>query len=801
MRYFLVLGLLVLFSLKAVSQTVTVTDMLTGEPLEQATLYSEKPHTMVTTNREGRAAIQSMKDSRRIEIRMLGYRTEARTWENLQCDSFKVMLYPVAFNLDVMVVSATRQMQSSREVPARIASLQADQVAMQNPQTAADLLAISGKVFIQKSQQGGGSPMIRGFATNRLLYTIDGVRMNTAIFRSGNIQNVISLDPLSIENTEVYFGPGSVIYGSDAIGGVMSFQTLTPLFSGDQKSVVMGRAFTRRSSANNEITAHYDVNVGWKKWSVLSSITTSSYGDLKMGSVGPEEYLRPFYVQRIDSLDVVVRNEDPRVQRPSGYEQMNIMQKVRFAPNQTWDFTYAFHFSETSPYSRYDRHIRYKNGLPRSAEWDYGPQKWMMHHLEASHNQGNNLYDLMTLRLAWQQFGESRIDRNFNHPLRRTRTEAVDALSLNLDFTKAIAGRHTLIYGLEGVYNDVQSTGDDTNIETGITVPGPSRYPQSQWSSWALYLTDRFRVSERFVLQGGIRYNHFFLDAAFDTTFYPFPFTQASLTDGALTGSVGMVYRPAERWVLSANLSSGFRSPNVDDMGKIFDSAPGIVVVPNPDLTAEYAWSGDVEVARVFGDFLKLDVSGYYTLLENVLVRRDFTLNGADSIMYAGEMSKVQAMQNGAVARVWGIQAGLEIKLPQGFRILSDFNYQLGEEELDDGSVSPSRHAAPWYGISRITWSQKQVKLELNAVYSGKKLYTQLPEEEKSKTEIYAIDDDGNPWSPGWYTLNFKASHQLGRNLTINAGLENITDRRYRPYSSGIVAPGRNLVISVMAKF
>src|SRR5690606_22275722 len=96
------------------------------------------------------------------------------------------------------------------------------------PQTAADMLAGSGEVFVQKSQLGGGSPMIRGFATNRLLYAVDGVRMNTAIFRAGNLQNVINLDPFATESVEVIFGPGSVMYGRDAIGGVMSFQTLMP---------------------------------------------------------------------------------------------------------------------------------------------------------------------------------------------------------------------------------------------------------------------------------------------------------------------------------------------------------------------------------------------------------------------------------------------------------------------------------------------------------------------------------------------------------------------------------------------
>ncbi len=799
-RTTILIGLVFVLAACMYGQVVTVTNQQTGEPLELVTIMSEKPHGITVTNGQGQANIATMKGSGRIDIRLMGYKPMAMSYEEIRSAGFIVGLVPAAINLDKVVISATRWSQSSKDIPSRISTITMQEIAMQNPQTAADMLGFSGKVFIQKSQQGGGSPMIRGFATNRLLYSVDGIRMNTAIFRSGNLQQVISLDPFAIEHAEVLFGPGSVIYGSDAIGGVMSFQTLTPQLSLTEKLSTRGRAIMRYASANHENTAHFDVNVGWKKWALLTSISSNHFGDLRMGSHGPDEYLRHFYVQHIDSLDVVVTNDDPRVQRPSGYSQMNIMQKVRFKPNNKWDFQYGFHFSETSDYSRYDRHIRYKKGLPRYGEWYYGPQKWMMNDLCISHDAGGKLYDQLTVRLAHQMFEESRIDREINKSDRHIRIEEVTALSINTDFIKS-AGRHALFYGLEGVMNDVTSSGTDENIVTGISAPGPSRYPQATWSSYAVYLTDQYRLSDKFLLQAGGRYNHFLLDATFDNTFYPFPFTTAEINKGALTGSIGFVFRPTGKWVLSANGATGFRSPNVDDMGKVFDSAPGIVVVPNPDLEAEYAWNADFEVARIFGDFLKVDISIYHTWLENALVRRDFTLNGQDSIMYDGEMSRVQAVQNAAIARVYGVQAGLEVKLPAGFGFISDFNYQIGEEELDDGSTSPSRHAAPWYGISRLTWTGGQLKLEVNATYSGKKRFEDLPEEEKSKTEIYAVDKNGNPWSPGWYTLNFRASHQITKNLFVSAGIENLTDQRYRPYSSGIVAPGRNFIVSLKAGF
>ena len=125
--------------------------------------------------------------------------------------------------LQEIVISGNRWCQEIDVIPTKITRLNLEQTNAYNPQTAADMLGLSGEVFIQKSQYGGGSPMIRGFSTNRLLYSVDGVRMNSAIFRSGNLQNVISLDPFAIRETEILFGPGAVSYGSDAIGGVMLF--------------------------------------------------------------------------------------------------------------------------------------------------------------------------------------------------------------------------------------------------------------------------------------------------------------------------------------------------------------------------------------------------------------------------------------------------------------------------------------------------------------------------------------------------------------------------------------------------
>ncbi|MEA1885705.1 MAG: TonB-dependent receptor [Bacteroidota bacterium] len=782
-------------------QTVTIMDRESQKPIELATLISESPEVFATTNAKGQADLSAFKGANKIEIRSLGYKTVVKSYAELEESSFEVFLEMSNINIDEIVVSATRWRQTTNNVPSKVISIAPREVSLQNTQTAADLLGISGKVYIQKSQQGGGSPMIRGFATNRLLYTIDGVRMNTAIFRGGNIQNVINLDPFAMENTEVVFGPGSVIYGSDAIGGVMSFHTLSPVMSLNEDPLITGKVVTRYSSANNENTGHFNVNIGWDKWALVTSLSSWDYDHLRQGSHGPDDYLKPYYVQRQDSVDRIITQDNPLLQIPSAYSQVNLMQKVRFKPDEKWDFQYGFHYSATSPYGRYDRHNRIRNGTARYAEWYYGPQKWMMNNLTITNIANNPVYDQVTLRLAHQTFEESRIDRAFNSDIRSRRIEEVKAYSANLDFVKSTGKRNTAYYGIEYVFNDVTSRGIDENILTGTSVPGPTRYPQSEWSSIAAYINDEYRLSDKFTFQSGLRYNHFILNAEFDNTFYPFPFSTANINNGAVTGSLGGVYRPSESLVLSVNLGTAFRSPNVDDVGKVFDSEPGSVVVPNPDLEAEYAYNIDLGITKVFDDVVKIDLTGYYTILKNALVRRDYQLNGQDSIMYDGVLSQVQAIQNAAVARVYGIQAGLEVKMPAGFSLSSDLNYQKGTEELDDGSTSPSRHSAPLFGITRLNYKASRLNIQLYMNYQGERKNEDMPEEEVDKDEIYAKDDIGNNYAPSWYTLNVKAMYELSDMLTVTAGIENLTDRRYRPYSSGISGPGRNFVISLRADF
>ncbi|TFV94782.1 TonB-dependent receptor [Algoriphagus kandeliae] len=784
-------------------QTISVKDQVSNEPIPTVVAHDPSTGRVLYANGKGQLDLSTFADLELIQISSYGYQTVRLSFQQLSTlPDATLYLEKSNINLGEVVVAANKWRQNSDDVPQKIVTIAPSEVRFQNPQTAADLLGISGKVYVQKSQQGGGSPMIRGFATNRLLYSVDGVRMNTAIFRGGNIQNVINLDPFVISDAEVLLGPASVIYGSDAIGGVMSFETIKPGFSLDDETLIEGTIVSRYSSANKEKTGHANLQIGWKKWALATSFSSWDYDDLRQGSHGPEDYIKRNYVERINGQDVILTSEDPAlIQIPSGYSQKNFMQKIRFQPSDHWEFNYGFHYSATSSYGRYDRHNRVRNGLPRYAEWNYGPQKWMMNHLKITHNQSGALYDRVNLSLALQNFEESRIDRSLNDPIRNTQIEKVTAYSANLDFSKSLNPKKFLFYGLEWVKNKVNSTGFTTDIETGEQEEGPARYPQSDWNSFGAYVNLESKIHEKATLQSGLRYSWYGIESQFDTRFYPFPFEQASLGNGNLTGSVGIVYRPKESWVLSTNLGTAFRSPNVDDIGKVFDSEPGAVTVPNPELKPEYATNLDLSLAKLWGDAFKVDITGFYTHLANALVRRNFQLNGQDSILYTGELSQAQAIQNAAEARVYGIQIGVQAKLTKSLSFFTDINFQEGKEELDDGSTSPSRHAAPLFGVTRLDYQASRLRAQLYVNFQGKRSFENLAQEERGKDEIYAKDENENNYSPAWYTLNLKVSYPILDILQLNAGIENITDQRYRPYSSGISGAGRNFIFSLRASF
>ena len=786
----------------AIAQKIQVLSQQTGGAIPGVALFNKDKSKSAITNFDGFADISSFNQDERITFQHIAHAALWQTKSQILTANGQVFLITDASSLDEVVLSVSKFGQKKRDIPQQIVSVTSDDVLFRNPQTAADLLQSSGQVYVQKSQLGGGSPLIRGFSTNRLLIAVDGVRFNTAIFRGGNVQNIISIDPFAVARTEVILGPGSVVYGSDAVGGVMNFYTKKPVFSFKQGTTFSGNTTLRYATANKEKTGHFDFNIGAKKWAFLTSVTYSDFDNLRMGSHGPDDYLRTQYVETLNGVDTVVQNQNPKIQRPTAYSQINTMQKVRYMPNNNWNFDLGLFYTTTTDYPRYDRLIRTSNDALRSAVWDYGPQQWFSGNLQIQNTpQTNTFFDKSAFTLSFQHFTESRSDRDFGASFLYKTQEKVAAYTTAWDFEKKIK-KAKLNYGVEYIFNKVGSRGLKTDILSGTSQQDVSRYPDgSSWQSLAGYMSTQFALAENISFLGGLRYSHIIVDAQFDTSLFALPFTEATINTGALTGTAGVTWNPNQTLGWRLNFGTAFRAPNIDDIGKVFDSEPGSVVVPNPDLKPEYAYNGDLGVSLNFENKIKLDFAGFYTILEDALIRRDFSLDGESQIVYQGELSTIQAIQNASRAQVYGFEAGLEFAFSKAVKLSSQYNITKGFAQDQQGTKQALRHAAPAYGNTHIVYKKEKLTLDVFAVYNGQFDFEDLAPSQQNNAFLYAADQNGNPYAPKWYTLNFSGQYKFSKAFQLTATLENITDQRYRPYSSGLSAPGRNLIIAATYTF
>lgn len=647
---------------------------------------------------------------------------------------------------------------------------------------------------------GGGSPMIRGFSANRVLLVVDGIRMNNAIYRSGNLQNIISIDANSVESTEIIFGPGSVIYGSDALGGVMSFNTLKPKLSTESGVDLSGKIMSRFSSANLEKTVHGTFNLGGKKWAALVSSTFSGFDDLKMGSNGRDEYLRPEFVLQggFDGTDKIVASENQKIQTYTQYNQFNFLGKLRLRPTEGLEINLSGNHSQTSDIPRYDRLIVYRNNKLRYSEWYYGPQILTLFSGQIKYEQDCSLFDKVSFLTGFQNYTESRYDRALNKPIRNGRKEDLSIFSVNLDLDKIINEENELFYGVESYLNHINSAGSTLNLLTTESETIPSRYPDdSKYGSFAGYFSYKYNLKKEIILQAGTRFTHTWMSGDFKPEDYNFPFSGFDMKNSAITGNIGVVWHPTVEWQLSSNLSSGFRSPNIDDVAKIFDSEPGNVVVPNPDLKPEYARNIEIGIVRSFSGKASIEISAFYTRLKDAIVRRNFSLNGQDSIMYDGTLSKVEALVNADAADIYGGTVVFEYLFSNTFRTQNDLTITEGK----DSDGFPVRHAPPLFGSSHLVYENRKLFTDLYANYNGKVDFEDLAPSEQEKPYMYATNENGNPFSPSWWTLNLKFNYKLTPQIVLGGGIENMLDKRYRTYSSGIVSPGLNFIFSVSARF
>lgn len=783
------------------AQSLQVLDSKTKQSIPEVLVFNKNKSFLAVTGDE-KIDLTKLDQDSKICFQHPSYKDVCYKLSEIAEQDFVVLLEIEAIQLDEFLVRTNRIVENPREISNKIEVISSKNIQNIRPSNSGDLLEKSSQVYVQKSQAGGASPIIRGMEANKVLIVIDGVKMNNAIYRGGHLQNVLTIDPAILEKLEVIYGPGSLVYGSDALGGVMHFVTKQAEFSNNGGTKIGGQFGTNFNTVNNGLRLHFDLNIGRKKWASLTSITRSDFADMKVGKTPTKDF--PEWGYQYDFIlnsaelqkDSMIQNPEPHKIYNTGYEQWDLLQKFRFNIGEKKQFGVNAQYSTSSNISRNDKLNDYSGGNLKFAQWDYGPQERLL--LSAYYRDQNKrkFYNQAQVQLAYQFIEESRLKRKFGSTMQSNQIEQLDIWSLNIDAEKKFTLTNSLQYGLEWTYNDVQSEA----FEKDIYVAGEereilSRYPngKNSMNTFGLFVKDKWWLNENLVWTTGIRFNLIQLDAAYENTgFIDLPVNEFSYLNTAVNFATGLRYN-LKSSQLSFNFSSGFRAPNLDDVAKYFSPLDQILVIPNSDVKPEYAYSLDLAYQFQKPDKYRFAVTGFGTYVKDLIRRAPFPIGVQDSIIYDDENHALYANTNTDNAIIFGANVELGLNIISDLEFISQISYTKG---IDLNGNLPLGHIPPLYGKLALVYTKPTLNAVLDFRYNAaKRLEDYSPYNEDKDSEATA---DG---TPAWTSLNFRINYRINTRLSLHFGAENILDQHYRTFASGISAAGRNFLFGMDLKF
>ena len=811
------------------AQKIKVLDEETGKGVKNVTVFNETNSISLITDNNGFVDVSLIKKNEIIFFSHLSYAVYKIKKSLLVKQDFVVFLTKESEELDEIVISSFKKDEKSNRIAEQIAVLNIKDIQKISPQTSADLLAAIPGIKVQKSQFGGGSPVIRGMESNRVLLVVDGVRMNNAIYRKGHLQNSITLSPNLLDKTEVIFGPSSVIYGSDALGGVIHYYTRTPKLS--EETTVKSELFSRFSTVNQEITTNVSAEVSFSNWASFTSISYSDFGELRAGenrNHGFSDWGKVFYYSENvngNYAENPTLNSNPNLLRNTGYNQTDFLQKFYVPLSKNTDLKINLQYSTSSDIQRFDRLNELKDITDTSslkfAEWYYGPQKRFLLSTQLLINPNKNWLENGTITTAYQHIQESRIQRKFGSLDRSYREETVNIFSVNGDFSVPITEDKTRIfsYGFELVYNDVGSNsyGKTLDIMNNEIVgfsndfKVQSRYPDggSSFLTSAIYVDYRQDLSPKSTLNTGIRFTNTHKNATWiDETFLDFESLTLSRNNSAVTATLGYVYKPSRNWQLNGVLSSGFRSPNIDDIGRVREKS-GNITIPNIMVDPEFAYNAEIGILKYFNNRkFRLGANMYYTLLDNY-IQRDFVYNADGSIKqveFDGEFGNAVNNQNKGNAYIFGYTLNYLGKISNTINTTGFITYTKGRTY---DTKEPMSSIPPLFGQFEVNYTKDKIALGAVFRFNNKKDITDFNFTEgidnHDLTPIVnanATDDVHKFYgTPSWMTFGVNGSYSVNKNFSVQARLDNILNEHYIEFASGVSSPGRNFSVSLMANF
>jgi len=645
-------------------------------------------------------------------------------------------------DVENVLVTASRKKQTVENLSTAVSVVTKAEILEKNITLLPDLLREEAGVYIQQTTPGQGIPIIRGLKGSENVHLIDGMRLNTAFFRNSPNQYLALVDPFMTEQIEIIRGPASVLYGGDALGGVLNVITHTPNFHGKGWQNI-GEMFISYDSADEKTLSHLLWDMGNEKVATTFGLSYQDIGSRTIGG-GDEVPFTNYTSRAFNNKWLFNLSEDKFI-------KFDMQLLTQPATPRVDDLVVGFGQTE-----------------PDSSLFLFSPNERQFVHLSYINKTPTSWYDNSNYHIAWQQIKDHRIKSDFDSDSITKEQNESALLSFQSTFDKQLNNHFEVIYGLDFYHDTISSA--KQKIDDGITSVSEPRFPDDSSMRHVGVFADMTKYFEHQDLTFGLRYS----DYRIDLNSPEINNDRLDLDD--LTWHAGWLYHLDDHNRLFSNLGRGFRPPNIFDLGQVGERPGNRFNIINANIkpetvhTLDFGWKHFSKKSRID---LTVFYSRYKDKIASVVTGE---LTGAGQII-------VQSQNINDVV-LYGLESSFKYSIDADSEIKAVLNYTWGAE-TSDGNTEPADRIPPLNGFIGY-------KRQLNEQWSiNPKIIYSSTQDRLSTRDV--SDPRINPnGTGGFITYNVYLNWKLSGAAKFRFGLENLFDKKYREHGSGLEAAGRN---------
>lgn len=712
-------------------------------------------------------------------------------------------------NLEVITISSTGSMRTINEVAANVTAISSKQIDQLAATNIRDMLRYEPGISVEGSGRFGLAGFnIRGINGDRILMLLDGVPIADEFSFGPNLssrRDFIDIDLL--KSVEIIRGPASTLYGSDAIGGVVSFISKDPIDILLEEQSLGGRVKLGYASQAEETNLSAQLAAKSGNWQMLvagglrdASETGTFYDD---DAIGAER--KSADPQANDAKNALIK----LIYSPNEHHRVSISGDY-FDQSSDTDLLSAVGVAVRGSLTLSDKGIDTRSRERLSVNYSYTPTQ----------NNALNLYrlNLNTFIQQSETKQESLTQRQSLNPMAPIVTDRermsfffqdIWGVRLQADHTFGDSIKHYLIYGVESTVTDSESlrTSINTDIATGEIQPEfsifPARdFPISELKEHAFFIQNEIELMDGALrLSPGFRYDTFKLSPSSDPIFANAnPGVDiVEFDDSELSAKLGAVYQVSSDVNVWAQYSEGFRIPPMDDVNIGFTNfAGGYTSLANPDLKPESAKSYELGARGSF-DALDWSVSAYYNDYTNFI--ESLSMVGFNPMTRLIEFQAINIedveIQGVDLSATWYM--GETIYALDGFTLHFASSTQQSEDKATGQELESILPTQTVVGLQYGSFDDKW-QAELITTFTGQANST--------------LNDEGVEFfrADSYQLFDFIMHYQFNDAVRVNAGIFNITDEKYFQASevrgqpkdadlSRLSATGRNFSANLVVNF